>query len=259
MHDTFAKPQFFLKRPSTCLTPYVSHFWLSLNNQATEHIILPDGAVDIVIKIKGSNALTSVYGTTTQATAIALDQHCHYLGIRFAPGQSRHFLHASASDVTDRCESGQHLLQFSLKDIFDRTINASVFNRLDQVLLAHLSGVSPTRTRLDNAIAMIQHSNGQVSMELAADVFCRSLRQFERSFQTTVGVSPKFFSQIVRFQHAIAAAEQSTSTFSLSDLAVMAGYADQSHMTHAFQRMASQSPKQFLRKNVAFLQDSTNA
>jgi methylphosphotriester-DNA--protein-cysteine methyltransferase len=61
---------------------------------------------------------------------------------------------------------------------------------------------SPTRTRMDDAIALIQKNHGVKSIELAAEAFCRSRRQFERVFQETVGISPKLFSQITRFQHA---------------------------------------------------------
>jgi AraC-like DNA-binding protein len=252
MNASVLSPQFIVMTPSSCLTPYVSHYWLGLNNQDTAYDVLPDGAVDVVIKIQEASECSWVYGTTTQSTTIALDQHCHYLGIRFKPGQSRHFLHVPANELTDSCESADTLLRFSFEGALNTSVNASVFTQLNQLLQDHLAHVSPTRTRMDEAIALIQASHGAASIEHAADVFCRSRRQFERVFQEIVGISPKLFSQIARFQHA--ATSTSRVTTSLADVAARAGYTDQSHMTREFNRFANTSPKLFMQKNVAFLQ-----
>jgi AraC-like DNA-binding protein len=146
----------------------------------------------------------------------------------------------------------QDLLKFSFKGALETSIDVSVFCQIDQLLKDHLAYVSPTLTRMDEAIAMIQANHGAASIERAVDAFCRSRRQFERVFQETVGVSPKLFSQIARFQHAAISAVDTTT--SLADIAAKAGYTDQSHMTHEFKRFANTSPKQFMQKNVAFLQ-----
>jgi AraC-like DNA-binding protein len=252
MNASVSCPQFIVMSPPSYLATYINHYWLSLNNEDASHVTLPDGAIDIVIKVNETSARSWVYGTTTQSTAIALEQRCHYLGIRFKPGQSRHFLHAAASDLTDRCESAHSLLRFSFNGALEARVDASVFTQLNQVLQAHVAGLSLTRTRIDDAIALIEESHGVVSIERAAEVFCRSRRQFERVFAETVGVSPKLFSQIARFQHA-ASSIAGLST-SLADVAAKAGYADQSHMTHQFKRFASSSPMQFMQNNVAFLQ-----
>ena len=68
-----ASPKLIVKTPLPCLMPYVSHYWLSLDNQDAVYTALPDGAVDIVVKIQEASALAWVYGTTTRATRIALD------------------------------------------------------------------------------------------------------------------------------------------------------------------------------------------
>ena len=167
------------------------------------------------------------------------------------PGQSRHFLHAPAHALTDRCESANALLRFSFQGVLDGSADASVFTQINRLLQEHLSRLSPVRSRMDEAVAMMQQSHGVASIERAAEVFCRSRRQFERVFQEAVGVSPKLVAQISRFQHAAASAVH---TASLADLAAKAGYADQSHMAHEFKRFANASPKRFVQENVAFLQ-----
>jgi hypothetical protein len=127
-------PQLVVQKPSVSLMPFVDHYWLSLHNQETAHVVLPDGAVDIVIEIRETALSTWVYGTTTQATSISLGHNCHFIGIRFKPGQSRHFLRAAADELTDRGESAEGLLKFSFNHALEAEIDTSVFEAINRSL-----------------------------------------------------------------------------------------------------------------------------
>jgi AraC-like DNA-binding protein len=253
------EPKFYTKQASKPLSAWVSHYWLSLDSTQPTHSVLPDGAVDVVIQITGSSARSWVYGTSTVRTDIALNPHSRYLGIRFKPGQSRHFIQAAASELTDRCEDSDGLLRFPLDSVLELGMGTSVFTRIDALLESHIRSARPERSRMDEAIDLIKVTHGTASTEQAAQTFCRSRRQFERIFAQTVGISPKLFAQIARFEHAAACIGQPlcVAAVSLADVAASAGYADQSHMTHAFKRFAQTSPYQFARENVAFLQGIT--
>jgi AraC-like DNA-binding protein len=253
------QPKFYTAQVSKPLSAWVSHYWLSLDNTQPTHSVLPDGAVDVVIQITGSSARSWVYGTATARTDITLNPHSHYLGMRFKPGQSRHFMRAAASELTDRCEGSDGMLRFRLDSVLGMEIGASVFTQLDALLENYILCARPERSRIDEAIDLIKATHGAASTEEAAQTFCRSRRQFERIFAQTVGISPKLFAQIARFEHAAACISQPrcVAAVSLADVAASAGYADQSHMTHAFKRFTQISPHQFARENVAFLQGIT--
>ena len=62
------------------------------------------------------------------------------------------------------------------------------------------------------------------------------LRQFERSFERDVGVSPKSFARIARFQSALDAKLVSPQRTWL-DIAHSFGYHDQMHMIHDFEAL----------------------
>lgn len=62
-----------------------------------------------------------------------------------------------------------------------------------------------------------------------------------------VGVSPKFYSRIIRMQNIVAASEFREST-ALLDLALQFGYYDQSHFVREFTEFAGKSPTTFLRE-----------
>jgi AraC-like DNA-binding protein len=248
-------PQFITCLPSMPLRRFISHYWLSLHNPDTTHVVWPDGAVDIVLQQCSASVHSWLYGTSTRHCLVALQQGSHYLGIRFQPGQSRHFITAAVDDLTDRCEPLQGLLAFSLEDVLESLASPVLFVKLDAIFEAHVARLQPEAGKIDQAIALIQASGGTCTMNEPLAAFGKSRRQFERVFLATVGVSPKLFSSITRFRRAARLVKQSSPLLSLSDVAYQSGYSDQSHMSHEFRRMSQLSPALLARSRVAFLQD----
>jgi AraC-like DNA-binding protein len=82
--------------------------------------------------------------------------------------------------------------------------------------------------------------------ELATDCGL-SERQFERRFQMAVGMQPKLYARVVRFHSAL---EQKSlgPRRSWTEVALEAGYYDQSHMTKEFKSLAGENPTRWLAK-----------
>jgi len=77
-----------------------------------------------------------------------------------------------------------------------------------------------------------------------------SARHLERVFFARVGLGPKAFARIVRFQNVLRS--------SLPDWAAIAadcGYTDQAHLIHEFREFTGQTPAEGRASQVAFLQD----
>lgn len=71
-----------------------------------------------------------------------------------------------------------------------------------------------------------------------------SERQLERRFVERVGMPPKRFVSLRRFEHALALARTAES---LTNVALEAGYYDQSHFIRDFRRFAGMAPSELLR------------
>jgi transcriptional regulator GlxA family with amidase domain len=71
-----------------------------------------------------------------------------------------------------------------------------------------------------------------------------STRQFERRFRQAVGISPKLFSRMQRFQRVFSALEESGAKW--ADAAVECGYYDQAHLIRDFQEFAGKPPAALL-------------
>jgi AraC-like DNA-binding protein len=91
-------------------------------------------------------------------------------------------------------------------------------------------------------------------------------RRLERIFLQEIGVSPKVFCRIVRFNHAKSMIEKDADV-DLRQLAYECGYADQSHFTRNFREMFGRTPADYKalmkqaaklfneQRDVVFLQD----
>jgi AraC-like DNA-binding protein len=245
--------------PVPPLRAHVSHYWLSLDNRDSTHAIAPDGSVDVVLTVSASTSKVDVFGTTTRRTELPLEPGCHYLGVRFRPGQSRHFLDVPVRALTDAVLPAESLLIPSVQEVAEsmaESIAGDVwFARLDAMLLAHLRRRPARHSRIDDAIRHIEQASGPVRIAELAELCCKSPRQFERNFLEVAGLAPKLFSEIVRFRRACALLARSD--LPLARIAADLGYADQSHFSHAFSRFQGAPPSR-VRANVVFLQDATD-
>jgi AraC-like DNA-binding protein len=73
---------------------------------------------------------------------------------------------------------------------------------------------------------------------------CLSIRQFQRNFITRVGVSPKLFIRIVRFEGAMKIKNEYPAK-SWAEIALECGYTDSSHILREFKEFADFPPCRF--------------
>jgi len=100
-------------------------------------------------------------------------------------------------------------------------------------------------TFLQTALELLYNKQGQIRMStLAAECFL-SLRQFERRFKQCIGVSPKVFARLLRFEALLDSWIQGPA-ISLTDVSSRLGYHDQAHVIHEFKTWAGCTPTAFL-------------
>jgi AraC-like DNA-binding protein len=239
--------------PVAPLRPYISHYWLSLDNIDESYSIAPDGVVDVVVVVGASTLRVDAFGTTTKRSEVQLEVGSHYLGIRFKPGQSRHFLDAKTSELTNAVHSSEGIFLPDISGVTESILSDSLFTRLDAALLGHLKRRSPSQSRIDDVIRYIEVTHGPLRISELASMYGKSRRQFERTFLDVVGVSAKLFAEIIRFRRASALLVNSI--LPLAQIAADIGYTDQSHFTHEFVRFFGLPPIR-AREHAAFLQDT---
>jgi AraC-like DNA-binding protein len=90
--------------------------------------------------------------------------------------------------------------------------------------------------------ALLQKQNGLMSIDQLAKDFYISRRTLERKFQTGIGIPPKKFAGILRFQHSI---QLRKAGYEYLDIVASGHFTDQAHFVHDFQSFAGCSPGLF--------------
>ena len=96
--------------------------------------------------------------------------------------------------------------------------------------------------QLQSIINDIHSSNGKLSISELSKRNHISVRQLERKFKSQIGISPKEYSNIIRFQNALNIIKNSCEKRSLLDIAFECGYYDHSHLNNEIKRNTGLSP-----------------
>lgn len=240
-------------RPSPPLAAYVNHYWFSLRPARAATTLRPDGCVDVVLEQTTQRTRVTVYGSVTARTTLALTPGARYVGVQFRPAAARHFVDVAANALTDCALDGHGIVRWDVAPALDAHDPRAAIARLDRALSRHLARLQPASLRIDRVVTALEAVHGRIRIDELARRFGVSRRQIEREFLDTVGLAPKAFADILRFGHATRLVRARTP---LSVAAQCAGYADQSHLTREFRRLAGLTPAACVRGDVAFLQDS---
>lgn len=98
--------------------------------------------------------------------------------------------------------------------------------------------------RLDHVSNLILQATESLNIEWLAQESCLSLRQYERKFIERMGIAPRFFSKIVRFENAFRLKNRYPD-LAWPTLAIQCGYYDYQHLVKDYVQLTGRSPKDF--------------
>ncbi len=128
---------------------------------------------------------------------------------------------------------------------------------LDEALGGDAPALSPEVAWLCGELAA---SDGQARVEPLMDETGWSRRRVTERFRRQLGVSPKAYARLLRFEHATSLLSRPATHRTLAGVAMEAGYYDQSHLTRDFVALAGMTPGSFAAEasrvpEVRFVQD----
>jgi AraC-like DNA-binding protein len=179
-------------------------------------------------------------GTMTAYGVVRSESGCLFTGIRFRPGGFYALFGQTMEPAVDTVvEFSDEGLRMAMQS------EEGLASRLDRWFEQR---VLPARTgRYDFAFlrALVDDSGGQVSVETLAKEAHVSNRTLERIFKENVGIPPKEFLRIVRFQEVLKRLRQTdVSEESLLRVAFGLGYYDHAHLTNEFKKYAGILPSE---------------
>jgi AraC-like DNA-binding protein len=111
--------------------------------------------------------------------------------------------------------------------------------------LALVERAGPGDALVEDAVALFEARNGAVHVAEICEELGADPRQLNRRFNHVVGVSPKFFAQILQINWVVGLLFFDD-TATLTEMAHEAGFHDQSHFNRAMKRFFSEGPREFL-------------
>jgi AraC-like DNA-binding protein len=237
-------------KPCGALEPFIHTFWelRGDENDSQWERNFPDGCSGLVINLgetcKTDNGLVSMdYGKTYVVGAMTafndsfVDADTHLLGVCLKPAAFSNFYNYAPQN-----ELINSTIEFDKRHSFSaEKLNNHPANYLNQFFLDRFR---KTEDQLKSVIRDIHSSNGHISIYEIAKRNYTTVRQLERKFKTHIGITPKEYSNIVRFQHALTLIKNSGSGRSLLDIAFECGFYDHSHLTNEIKRNTGLAPSQ---------------
>jgi AraC-like DNA-binding protein len=138
----------------------------------------------------------------------------------------------------------------SISQLWERMAENTCFDARVRIVEEHLTGFAAktaTCTEIMASASYIFQRGGAVRVNAMAAGLSLGLRHYERRFVEEVGIAPKLFAGITRFQMAMDA-KTASATRSWLAIAHEFGYHDQMHMIRDFRRFCGESPGKILRE-----------
>jgi len=164
--------------------------------------------------------------------------------IMFQPDGLNRLFSIPMCELTDADFDGHAVLGAFISRVRERLGECKSFEQragLVDELLLHRALVSPEYDGISAAANRILLGGGRASIAALADRAGLSMRHFERRFIERVGMRPKLFARIARFEAALDGKARFTAK-SWTDVAHQFGYYDQMHMVHDFGEFTGETP-----------------
>ncbi len=198
------------------------------------------------IKIK--NLKTVLFGQQTEVTNRYVGKDFLVFQVVFSPGGLYRLTGIPSQQLNNGYFDAEIIFEKSIKEVNDKLNDAANFNEMvavvESFLLKQINRGVKELHRIDQVSSLVLKTDRVLNIEWLAKESCLSLRQYERKFIERMGVSPKYFSKVVRFENAFRMKNQQPDLDWLS-IAIRCGYYDHQHLTKDYKTFTNQNPTDF--------------
>ncbi|HTX34212.1 MAG TPA: AraC family transcriptional regulator [Bryobacteraceae bacterium] len=279
------RPTLYLERiPAPPLAAFVRSIWYcesAPRGHALERV-LPNGAPQLIVNLKADRTRTyrPELGFACQAASGTVlsgvqSRYCVIdtaetecvLGVAFHAGGTVPFFRVPAHELRDTSAPLDLFWGRGAADLRTQLLEASGpqarLAAMERALAASRKLAEP-HAAVAFALEAFRRRPDQASMAAVAGKIGLSPKRFIERFKATVGVPPKHYCRILRFQRALAAAARGDAV-DWTRIAVDCGYFDQAHFIHDFRAFAGITPTAYqsarteFQNHVKFVQSAAAA
>jgi AraC-like DNA-binding protein len=257
--------------PSPPLAAFVDRIWFCSDAPPhTRERILPSGTLELVVNLREdeirvydpshpggcrrfSGAVLS--GAYSRYFVIDPQVHASIVGVHFRPGCAVPFLGVPAGELADTHLDLETLWGPAALELREQLCEAArpeaLFAVLEEMLLARLRRPAEHHPAVPAALAALAPTDEPVRVREVARRIGLSQRQLIQVFTAAVGLAPKRYYRVRRFQRVRELVRSSLSP-DWAEIALECGYYDQSHLIHDFQEFSGFTPVELLGRRSEF-------
>jgi len=248
--------------PSEQLQKYIRSFWImegSVSEVSTKTFkIIADGCPGLIFQENVNSCLDNnsnllpqlfLHGLTTNHSEKTVKGNFRNISIHFKPTALKSFFGIDANELTDTYTD---LNLACVSNVSEKLVNTTSTERRIEILTSFLIDNLKQNLKLKiekthYALDLLYKENSIPALQRIQSELNISERSLERMFKQNIGISPKLFARIVRFQMSLNNL-RNKDYLKLMDIVHKNNYADQSHYIRDFKQFAGVSPNQFIRQ-----------
>lgn len=223
--------------------------------------VLPDGASRLLIVLHDGAASIHVAGARANPVLLTMSGHMHGLSVTLNPGATLGLFGIPANELAGLTVQWDEIATKAYRDVPEQLVAANDDATRVQQVLQSLQAMqrSPDSSRqlLVYAARRLGPEMGDVSVrELAAELNL-SERRVQQLFASHIGLAPSAWRRLQRL-HGTLRLLRTAETHQWSEIALRAGYYDQSHLINEFRALCGLTPRQLLQRAVSDSSNTTN-
>lgn len=209
-------------------------------------VAVPDGTIDVVFHCNTPEPQAHVYGSVKKGTLVPFVLGGLYFGVRFYPSAAESLLACPLDEFTEKAIPLSDVVPRA-REVMEQICRHGQFqSRVDLFRQFHQTMADqrdPVPRIVSYLLGEIHTSQGELRVHELEEKSGYSARHLENLFKRHVGMGPKFYSRVVRFQRALRSIKTEHPD-DWSRIAEEAGYYDQAHFINEFRTFCTKTPRQ---------------
>ncbi len=254
-------------RPREELSPYVRYYWVLESNEPFSILTFPIGCPQIIFhkktplyipELDKSQSQFTISGQVNYPAHIQSTESLEMIVAVFYPHTIGMFIDTPPSAFYNLEISGYDIENRQINEIAQRIFDSKIAKECIDILEDFLtSKIRPVLniSRVGSTIDTLLRAP-TTSVNALAESACLSKRQYERVFRKTVGMNPKEYARIVRFQKALWLIQKGENNY--AGIAAECGYSDQSHFIRNFRELSGYTPQSLIKHCAPYSDLFTN-
>lgn len=206
---------------------------------------MPEGSVELVVDLAASPGADAVSGPHSTFFLLDTTLRQHLVGVHFKPGGAYPFIRPPLVELrnneVDLASLWGPVARELREQLGEALTDDDRFATIERVLLAQGRGRMQHHPAVRFALREFMKVPHARTVAGVSDAIGLSQRRFIELFAEQVGLTPKTFCRVRRFQQAIRHAHRDR-IVNWSALALDCGYFDQAHFIHDFQAFSGLTP-----------------